>query len=73
VSKIELHDKLGALKELVEILQMRKVPGEDKPNELEHLEPQELDAIENVLKTAAERTRKAADKARDKHAIEVKS
>jgi hypothetical protein len=74
VSKIELHDKLGALKELVEILQMRKpAGGSDPANALEHLEPAELDEIENVLKRAAARTKVAADKARDKHAIEIKT
>lgn len=74
VTKIELHDKLGALKELIEIMQMKKAAGSGKDAApLEHLEPQELDTIETVLKQAAARTKAAADKQRDKNAIEHKA
>ncbi len=73
IARMELHDKISALKELSEILVMKNKdkPPEDPP-ELENLEPQELEAIEKVLRGAADRTKQKASVKRDRQAITVK-
>ncbi len=72
VSKIELHDKVSALKELVEILQMKQTTDPGESTELDGYEPQELEAMEKIMLGAAERARKKASQKRDRQAITVK-
>lgn len=80
VESVELYDKLAALKELAEIYGLHdprtRKTDEDSDTEdqqiMEHLEPEELDAVTKVLDKAAARAKSLGDKKRDRRAIEGK-
>lgn len=72
VSKIELHDRLAALKQLRELTGAdgTRPPDRDFEQELsEHLEPSELEAVNKMYLNAAKRAKATADKLRDRQAL----
>ncbi len=72
VSRIELYDKVAALKELAEVLTMKDHKDPDDPPELDNLEPQELEAMEKIFRGAADRAKAQSSKKRDQRAITVR-
>lgn len=76
LAKVVLYDKLVALKELAEIFGL-KDPRFRKPTDesaeqaelLEHLEPEELEALAKIHTTAASRAAKKREKILNKRAI----
>lgn len=79
VESIELYDKLGALKELAEIFGLHdaklRTPTADTNEDdqvMEHMEPDELDAVIKAFDKAAARAKAVGSKKRDRQAIDVK-
>lgn len=77
--EIELHDKVAALKALAEYYGLRKGElGKGEPTSaaeaqlLENLTPEELEQLNAIYKTAANRTQAIASRKRDARAIEGK-
>jgi len=73
---IELHGKLDALRQLIECFGMKggklSGGGEDDAEQralLDQLEPEELETMTRIYKTAGDRARAAANKKRDARAI----
>lgn len=71
VSKLELHNKLGALQEIVEILRMKQGPtGNSKENKLlSNMPANKLAALREILEETAAIVADAENKERDRNAI----
>lgn len=80
LTKVDLYDKIAALKELKSILgaddpMFRKPPAMDAEEQelLEHMEPEELELVGQVYAKAEARARKLASRKRDQKAIPGKA
>lgn len=72
VSHLEMHNKLGALQELVDILRMKQGPtGESKRNKvLDSMPANKLSELRTILEDAAAQVAAAENKERDRDALE---